>query len=133
MPRVDPPTDGQNARNSIRKARILMPRLELENPTFVKRSYPKPRVYPPMDGQNVRNSIGKARILVPRLELENSTFVKRSYPKPRGYPPNGWPKCEEFLRKSMDSGGQAGLGKFQARASWASFGLGFPSLGVAKM
>ena len=29
-PRVYPPTDGQNVRNSIGKARILVPRLEVE-------------------------------------------------------------------------------------------------------
>ena len=63
--------DGQNVRNSLGKARILVPKLELENSSSVKRSHPKSRVYPPMDGQNVRNSIGKARILVPELEFEN--------------------------------------------------------------
>ena len=73
-PKVYPPIDGQNVRNSIGKAKILVPRLELENSASVKRSYPKPRVYPPTDGQNVRNSKGKARILVPRLELENFRF-----------------------------------------------------------
>ena len=55
--------DGRNVRNSIGKARILMPRLELENSRLVRRSHPKLRVYPPMDDQNVRISLGKARNL----------------------------------------------------------------------
>ena len=85
------------------------------------------------DCKNATKSVGKARILVARLGWENFRRAQLQLPQSYGFPPLGWPKCKEILRKSNDSEIQAGVGKFQARATSSSSELGFPSLGVAKM
>ncbi len=58
--RVYLPMDGQTVRNSLGKAKILVPRLELENSGSVKRSHPKSRVYPPYGWPKCKEFLGKS-------------------------------------------------------------------------